>query len=211
MKNVFFLISLMLLAFGLTAQETMEPELIFEGNARIVFNDGTEREGTAVYSCVTVNRLSFTNGDSRPESIRMRDVKEFYINNMHFVKIVPPGIALGSGDVIARRLNPAGYKISLYEVVSQSAIGTGDGNGNIVHRTDRTVYAEFPGMKSPRAIQDLSFSPFHKKVSKLVGDCKPLSGNIAGKKDGYKITMITTPEQKLDIFQRIAEEYQNCM
>lgn len=65
-------------------------------------------------------------------------------------------------------------------------------------------------MKSPRAINDLAFSPFHKKVSKLVSDCKELSKKIANKEDGYKVSMITPPEMKLELLLRIAEEFEAC-
>lgn len=210
MKKSILFFSLMLAFLGLSAQEKMEPEVVFKGSARIIMADGEVLEGEASYSCINVNRIRFTPADSKTESLRIKNVQEFFIDDMHFVKLQTPGISIGSNDQVARRLNPEGRKISLYEVITQGSIGTGDGSGGFVYKTHSTVYIQSPDMKSPRAINDLAFSPFHKKVSKLVSDCKELSKKIANKEDGYKVSMITPPEMKLELLLRIAEEFEAC-
>jgi len=209
MKKYLLAFSIMVLSFPLFAQDNMEPEFVVNDQGRIVLNSGEELIGRVYFTFVSpANVYCFQEGQKR-KRIKTKDVKEFFVNDLHFVKIKTPGIAVGSSEVIALQRTPEGFKIPIYETISQSSLSV-TSNGKPVHKTDRTVYVHFPEHKTPRSIKDLSFTPFDKKVSKMVEDCQELSGKIANKEQGYRNTLTTSPAEQLEVFFRVSKEYQDC-
>ncbi len=210
MKKYLLVFSLMVLSFSLFAHENMEPEVSINEQGRIILNSGEELNGLLSFSFVTPNRVYFTKEGQKRKRIKMKEVKEFFVNDLHFVKIKTPSISIGSSDIVAIQKTPVGYKIPLYETISQSSAFSTGADGKKMHKTERTIYIHFSEHKTPRSINDLSLTPFYKKVSKLVEDCEELSVKIANKEQGYRVSIATGHTEKMEIFYRVSEEYQQC-
>jgi hypothetical protein len=178
-----------------------EPAFVVNGIARIIMNNGEKHVGMAKYSFVQSNNIYLTKPGQKRKRIKTRDVKEFYINEYHFVNIKT---SLTGGSETAILKTPAGAKISIYEIITQpSDFQLRDGKKYFI--THRSFYVLFPHQITPFDINDLSFS-FDKKVSKLVEDCPVLSEKIANRHSDYKVTQVTPPCRKLEVLQRISQE-----
>jgi hypothetical protein len=192
------------------AQEQQEPEVVFNGEGKILMEDGTILEGTISYSFVNSTHVTIKMSDGKNEKIKRSLIKSFEVSYTFFEKISQgTGIVIGGDSEFAIRKTPEDSKIKVYETINQGRLGSGSSSG-FLYTTHRNVIVYFPNQK-PKPINDLSLSPFNKKVSKLVADCQELSEKIANKEDGYKIGLVTPPQTKLEIYLRIAEEYSKCI
>lgn len=201
---ILFLIALNVSVYA----QTQEPEISYSGSGKIVTNDGKELQGEISFSFVSSRKIAFKPVDGEEQKILVKDVKEFYISDMHFVKVLSTALTLaGSNEEIAIIKTPENYKIKIYETINQGIIGSGS---PATYETNRDYVVLFPNAEKPRSISDLSFAPLNKKVSKLIADCPSLSEKIASKADGYKLGMISSDQQRLDMFLKIANEYQEC-
>lgn len=194
------------LAIGFFASaQNVEPEVVYSGEGKIIMIDGKELSGEISYSFVTSRKILYTAPGAEREKISANDVKEFTISGTRFVRVVVPALSIGKDWEFAICLTPENYKISVFETINQGIVGNGNG-----YNTERDYCIKFPGDEKAKSLSDLSFMPFNKKVSKLVSDCPALAEKITNKVDGYKIGMITTPEQRFDVFMKVASEYQEC-
>jgi glycosyltransferase involved in cell wall biosynthesis len=188
--------------------QTREPEIIYSGNGKIITYDGREIQGEIEYSFVSSRKIYYQTNGSKKENIPMKDVKEFFIDDLHFVKLATTALAIGDDQDIAIVKTPENNKIMMYEVISQGIIGTGE---IPAYETERDYVVLFPGQSKPKPISDLAFMPFNKKVSKLVADCPELSKKIENKEEGYKLGIIGNNKEAIfNLFLKISDEYENC-
>jgi len=205
MKN--FTIVLLFITSGLFAQ-TQEEEIIYTGLGKIVFADGTIKEGEVYHSRVNQRKVSLkSSGDA--ETIKTKDLKEFFIGDLHFVGVKAASAGVNELDFAILK-SAENAKVKLYEVCWQQNVGTSSGGNNFLFTTYREYYAQFPSMDNIKPVGDVTFMPFPKKVSKLVESCPELAKKIAEKEKGYTIGLVSTDEMKLEVFSRIATEYESC-
>jgi len=157
------------------------------------------------YSFVSIRNLVYTAPGAEKEKIKIDDIKEFTIGGTRFVRVVTTALSIGKDWQFAACLTPEGSKISLYETIDQTGPETDSG-----YKTERGYCIKFPNDEKAKSLTDLSFTPFHKKVSKLVADCPVLSEKIANKAEGLKLGLISSPQQQFDVFMKVATEYQDC-
>lgn len=168
-------------------------------------NDGKELIGNVSYSFVTSRKVHFEAPGVDAEKILVNDIKEFTISGTRFVRIVTTGLSIGKDWQFFICLTQENSKIAIFESISQGIVGDDKG-----FPTERDYCVKFPGDEKAKSLSDLSFTPFNKKVSKLVADCPALSEKIANKAEGLKLGLISTPQQQFDVFMKVATEYQDC-
>ena len=206
MKFLFFCL-LIAVSANSFAQDQREPEVVFKGEGRIQMENGDVQEGYISYSYVNSTHVHIKTADEKTERIRRSEVKFFEIDDIYFEKISQgTGIVIGDDTEFAIRKTPENSKIKVYETINQGRIGSGS---PAEYSTNRSVIVYFPDQK-PKSINDLSLSPFHRRVSRLVADCPTLSKKISEKEDGYSIGLRTSPQARVEIYLRLADEYTNC-
>lgn len=206
MKYLFFCL-LIAVSANSFAQDQREQEVVFMGEGRIQMENGDVQEGPISYSYVNSTHVNFKNAEGKTVRIRRSEVEYFEIGDIYFEKISQgKGIVIGNDTEFAIRKTPENSKIKVYETINQGSIGSGN---PAEYSTKRSVIVYFPGEK-PKSINDLSLSPFHRRVSRLVEDCPTLSKKIAKKDDGYSIGLLTSPQARVEIYLRLADEYSNC-
>jgi hypothetical protein len=202
------LTAIFLFISSLTFAQTQEAEIIYSGPGKAILEDGTIKEGELYHSRVTQRRVGFKS-DGVEETFKSNEIKEFYINNLHFVKVQSAALGVKDPDFAIVK-SSEGAQVKLYEVCWQHNIGKAIGNEAPQFTTYRDYYAQFPTQKQIKPLGDVTFIPFAKKVSKLVESCPPLSEKIAGKEKGYSIGLVASDEMKLEVFARISEDFENC-
>lgn len=201
-KLLFFTLYITMCIYGFS--QTMEPEIVRMGKGKIIMLDGTTLEGEVQFSHTNQTRLTLW-ANEEAQKIKTKEVKEFEIEGSRYVRISSGALSMGSDEVFAKCLTPENFKISIYEHISQGIVGSGG-----LFKTDRAYFVKFPSEEKARDFGDVTLIPFNKKVSKLVEDCPALSKKILDKEKNYKLGVITTPEIQLDVYMRIANEYQQC-
>jgi hypothetical protein len=191
---------------SITLAQTQEPEIEYHGPGKVVLEDGSEKNGEVYHSRVNQRRVVFK-GTGDEEVFKVKDVKEFFINDLHFVKLQTPAVGVNDPDFAILKTRPDA-KIKLYEVCWQHNVGEGSENPHFP--TYRDYYAQFPSQEKIKAIDDVTFMPFAKKVSKMVESCPALSKKIADKEDGYSLGLVASEDMRLAVFTRIAEEFEQC-
>jgi hypothetical protein len=188
--------------------KTREKEIIYSGQGKITLENGLELEGKLTHSRVTQRRVYIKKSDNTSETYKTKEVKSFSIGDIFFEKMITPGLGFKDPDFAIVLSNPAS-KIRVYEVCRQEDIGMGT-EGEIKWPTHWEYYVLFPVDQKLKGLSDVSFMPFAKKVSKLVEDCPQVSSKIRAKEKGYAITLISTDDDKLNVFKNIANEYAMC-
>lgn len=187
--------------------QTQEPEISYSGDGKIITNDGKELQGEINFSFVNSRKIAYKLADGTEQKILVKEVKEWYIIDKHFVKLPSTALTLaGSSEDIAIVKTPEDSKIKVYETINQGIVGSGS---PATYETNRDNVVLFPGDKKPKSLGDISFTPF-KKVGKFVADCPSLSEKITNKAEGYKLGLVSPPEKILEMFLKIAAEYQEC-
>ena len=189
-------------------QNPEEPEIIYEGSGKIVLEDGTVQEGTVHHSRVTQRRISIKAApEDKYNTYKTKEVKEFFIDELHFVKVETPGLGVKDPDfALLRSQEDAAIKV--YEVCWQENLGSGSGGG-AVWPTHRQYYVLFPNQSKMKGIGDLAYTS-SKKIAKYVKDCPELAGKLSSKQSGYAYGMIANDAMKLDVFLKVSEEYRAC-
>ncbi len=184
--------------------QTMEPAIISSGKGTVFMLDGSQLEGEITFNHTWQMNIKLNTPDGE-QKIKFKEMNGFVIGDERYTKISSGALSLGDDQIFAKCLTPENFKISIYEHISQGVVGT-----NYLHETERSYFVKFPSDEKIRSLNDVYFTPFNKKVSKLVEDCPALSKKILDKENDYKLGMISTPELKLELFLRIANEYQQC-
>jgi hypothetical protein len=189
--------------------KTREKEIIYSGQGKIILETGVELEGKITHSRVTQRRVHIRKADNTLETYKSKEVKNFSIGDIFFEKIITPGLGIKDFDFAVVLSNPSS-KVRVYEVCWQDDIGMGT-SGEILWPTHWEYYVLFPSQPKLRRFSDIDLIPFAKKVSKLVEECADVSAKIKAKEKGYSISLISTDDDKLNVFKNISNEYINCM
>src|SRR6185436_16070547 len=133
----------------------------------------------------------------------------FTLGDMFFEKIVTPGIPISKLDFALVLSNPTSA-VRVYKVCWQEDIAVGADAQAGVWPTNWEYYVLFPSMEQMKSPSHLAFTPFTKKVSKLVEKCPELQNKITNKEKGYSFGLISTAKDKLDVFINVANAYGSC-
>jgi hypothetical protein len=97
MKELLFLITLSTSVMS----QTQETEIIYTGKGEIITNKGVEIPEEITCSFVSSRKITFKQADGFVDKILVSDVKEWSVNDLHFVKIKTSALAVGNDDEIA--------------------------------------------------------------------------------------------------------------
>lgn len=184
-------------------QDTYELEIKHEGPGKVTLKNGDELNGIVEYSLTANHKLRLKKeGDEKGEKYTTSDVKEFTVNDMHFILLKATGL-----ETFGLVLSKPEYKIQTIELTTQFAGGSPSDEG-FKHRTTRETYFRFLKQDKLMRTSDIGFT--NKKLAELTSDCPELSKKIANKSAEYKIGFMTPDPKKLEIIQAITEAYQNC-
>jgi hypothetical protein len=199
MKKLTFAISL-LLFFGLNivAQTTEEPEIEYSGPGKVTLLNGDEISGKVYHKLTTSYKIWITDEKGEEHKYTTADVKEFTVNDMHFVRLKKPGL-----EQFGLLINKPESKIQIIKLTMQKLIGV-----NGTHTTTVEYYANFVSKEKLMSVDDMGFT--NKNLAVLTEDCPELSKAIASKSKDYKLGLMTSPVVKLQILTKISEEYENC-
>jgi hypothetical protein len=121
-------------------------------------------------------------------------------------------INFGRSTSFMRRLTPDDSRIHLFE--SMETRTSDDGNNNSSTRIVTTFYLQLPNENAADVwnIESNKFTPnFDEKMSRFVSDCPALARKIADREEGYFFRQISfNVDKRLDVIQRIIEEYNRC-
>jgi hypothetical protein len=173
--------------------------------------DETKKEGEITIQFETGHGapdfIRLKNGDN-DEKIRMEHIKLYRINeDYYYPKIIELDFMGTKKLLFVKSLTKQDSRIQLYELYQQRK-QTPDG-------TDQFYYfISLPGQTRLEAwyIGSNNLMPnFDEKMSKIVNDCPMLSDKIKLKTKGYFLGPLTLSDQKkVEIFQRIINEYNDC-
>ena len=168
-----------------------------------ILNNGDSVKGTVSYELSYPGSIMVYFADGSKKKFDYNDLKEFYLGDKHYITIKIK--VLGNPNTFALILNSEKSKIRLFKYEQQPIILTDD-------RSDVTTeyYVWVNGEEYSYGVADMKFMPFHKKMSKFVESCPQLSQKILNKEDGYKIGLISTPDMKLEVFKKVAQEFDEC-
>lgn len=189
---------------------------VVEGSGMLALNDGTETPGIIELHITKkpakMNYIMFTpEGQMRSKRIKEKKVNYFVVNGHVFypMKLKRDDIGIGHTRIFVEMLNENSddpFKMYLLRLVSEKPAGFRQ-EGN--YELSRSYYAFLPGFKIARGLEDLTFTPFARKMSNYLKDCSELSKKIKNKEKGYKYSMFKGAEN-IDVFFRIMEEYNHC-
>jgi hypothetical protein len=174
----------------------------YKGEGKVILNDGKTVEGKVTFRLSSPGKV-FVVVDGKKEKYNYNEVKEFMVDNKHYYTIQTK--ALGNSNTFAYILNPENTKMRIYQYEQQPSILSG-GDSQITTE----YYVLFEGEEFAININDAKFLPFKKKMAAKVESCSELSKKIAGKEDGYKVGMASLPGKKLEVFLKVAKEYDEC-
>ena len=204
-KTITLALITVLIAFGGNAQQTTAPGVPTEQLHHVYMPsfyidlNGEKIEGEIKFTELNTNYIWYRlDNQSKDVKLFANQVKSFNYNSglnfyslkSNFYKRVNKETKIviykkfvkdrgPSGSVVAAGETPGSYK---YSIIIKDALAL-------------------------KAVDDLSFMPFHKKVSVLIKDCPELSTKVAKKEKGYKKNLITP---KYIRWERTATEYENC-
>lgn len=193
-----------------SSAQLSEPEIVYEGPGKIILEDGSVKEGTVRHSRITQRRATVTDSNGESETFKTKDMKEFYINNLHFVKVETAGVGLKDPD-FAIELSDEGAAIKVYEVCHQENITTDTGGEVTNWPTSREYFVQMPGEDKIKGVGDIAYMP-SKKIAKVdaIKACPELEKKISSKANGYSYGMISNEQMKRDVFLEISRAYEQC-
>lgn len=205
MKTLFAGLFLLTLTMIVSAQETEQKKYIeYKGDGDVLLKDGTTLNGVVLFAPQFPGRIKIqVTGEDKERKINYNEMTRFTIGDKIFHIIQTSG--LGNPNTIAQLLTPEEYEIKVYKYEQQSLLGT-----NYLYNTTTDYYVSVPGEEKAYSLTDMKLMPFNKKMAKYTASCKELSTKILKKNDGYKIPLISTMDQKIEIIKKIAKEYEEC-
>jgi len=202
-----FLLSFLLLFFigSIIAQteETSDEITKHEGPGKVILLEGGEIEGTITYDEFSGYKLKIqVEGEKKPQKHTTKDVKEFYVNDVHFVRI--KGLML---NAFAKVVNEPGSKILLLKTISKATVSNQtDEQGHLIFPVETSYYVLSTVNNKLLFVGALT----NKNLSKFVADCPDLSKKIASKEDGYELTIMAPVDKQMEIMKKVMEEYEQC-
>ena len=207
-KFVLVLIPLLFVAISIKSQtgdETLELAILHEGPGKVILLNDEEVSGTIRYDLTSSNKVRvYIEGVKKPSKFVTKEVKEFFVNDEHFVRIKG-----GMVETFATILNNPEAKILLLKSTYQkSTISGGSSETGYKYPTGTNYYVQYAEKKFLKPVDDMSVT--NKKLAKLTADCAELSKEIAAKSKEYKIGMMTPANKRIEILTAISEAYENC-
>jgi len=151
--------------------------------------------------------IRLKNGEN-DEKILMENIKQYRINeDYYYPKIIELDFIGTKKLLFVKSLTKLNSRIQLYELYQQRK-QTSDGTDQVYYfislPTQTRLEAWYIG-------SDKLMPNFNEKMSKIVNDCPTLSNKIKEKNKGYFLGPLTLSDQKkVEIFQRIINEYNDC-
>jgi hypothetical protein len=209
-----------LILVGCVSTYFKTPNDVYKTPATIYLDDGTEKTGELTIQLESALESGFDNKNlvtighketGNSEEIRIESIKCYKIrNDYYFPKKIDLNLDGNYHLLFVKQLTPEISKIHLYEL-DQRYRSTSSG------KSDELYYISLPNSSKYEAwsIYSNKVSPdFEYKMSNIVSDCPALATKIKSKEKGYYIPhgpRFTFPDSKrLDVFQRIIGEYNNC-
>lgn len=189
-------------------EKTKEKEIVISGPGKIALETGEEVSGMVTHSKLQARRVSLKKEDGSSETYKITEVKWFMIDAAFFEKTLYPGPI--KDQLFAGLLSNPTSPIKVYDISWQEPIAFGPDVDAGVWPTLREKYVYFPVVDKLKPFSDVTFIPFVKKVSKLVEDCPDVVSKINQKEKGYVITLLSTEEDKMNVFINIANLYGLC-
>ena len=137
----------------------------------------------------------------KPKVLNIANIKEFFFINKYKGRHYYPIALMGFGYGI----NDNSSKIKVLQLDSKSEEKT-----NNQYTVVKEYYVLLPGQSSPASFSDIRLMPFNKKMGKAVESCPSLAQKIINKEEGYKMGLVFTEEQKIELVKKIASEFENC-
>ena len=151
----------------------------------------------------------YADDDTKPMQFNLHDVKGYTIkNNLYELKEIRENFSLGRRRLFMKRLTPKNSRMHLYELMRKEIVNKTSVRYHAEH------YMQIPGNDESLvfATDGAAFVPnFDKKLSALLSDCPSLANKIASRQHGYYYHQVELVKGKrLEVLQRIIEEYNNC-
>jgi len=191
-------------------------DYVIAGDGKIVLPDGTEEAGTVKF--IVMMRLDsmkyfwFTPAsEMKPKKMRNKDVKCFVVNNRAFypVRTKDDDLNIGNDLIFMEMLNNSEQdKFKMYLFRKVEAVPK-QFSQTKPYELKTDYYVVLPDFKNAHNMEDLTFTPFAKKMSDYLKDCPELSDKIKNKEDGYKYNMMNLNGND-EVFLRIMKEYNSC-
>jgi hypothetical protein len=204
MKKIITLLTLVL-AFSSFSQTNEAPGVLLEKlehaykPSTYITADGTSKVGEIKFDEIYTNLIWLKGeGESKGKKILASEIKSFNYNNEQEY------ISLKSN--FYTKVNTEN-KIQLYTRFSakKGPLGATIVGGKVTGEYKYWIIIK--DVLELKSLNDISLSPFHKKVSVLLKDCPELSKKIKEKEKGYKKSIITP---KHIIWQKLASEFETC-
>ncbi|MEN8118748.1 MAG: hypothetical protein ABFS35_00275 [Bacteroidota bacterium] len=207
-KITLAIVPLLFLAINLKSQsgnETSELGIVHKGPGKVILLNGEEVTGTINYDLTSSNKVRvYIEGVKKPSKFVTKEVKEFFVNDEHFVRI--KGVMVETFATILN--NPKAKILLLKSTYQKSTISGGSSETGYKYPTGTSYYVYFAEKKFLKPVDDMSVT--NKKLAKLTADCAELSKEIAAKSKEYKIGMMTPTDKRIEILTAISEAYENC-
>jgi len=201
MKKLLFLVLMGIVSLTMCAQNS-SPLYELNGKGVIELVDGTLIEGDIYYNASNAGRVKITvSGEDEQTKYKVNEVARFTVGDIEYLNMTPSGV-IGNGGIFVTLISNKEYDIKIYKYYIQ--------NKDLVYSyyvDEITYYVQLPNEEKLIDINDMKLTPFHKKLPKYIADCTELCEKISKKEKGYKIGMLTTLDKKLEIYKKIAEEY----
>jgi hypothetical protein len=151
---------------------------------------------------ITFRKVPIKKEDGSSETFKIPEVKSFIVNDIYFEKILYTGLL--KEHVFASLLSKPNGSIKVYDISWQEPIAWGKDVDAGVWPTHHERYVYFPAIGKLKTFSDVTFIPFVKKVGKLVEDCPDVLKMINQKEKGYTIGLLSTYDDKMNVFINIA-------
>lgn len=201
MQKITFVIAMLLINLTVSAQDFVH----YRDNGTITLKDSSIIEGDLYYSLSYPGHVRLVQ-PGRDDKLRPEEMIGFQIGDMVFKTILAKdAISLtGKGYMFARLLNPDCTKIQVYKSETQAIIAV---NNNAEITTSYYVFMPEVGQALP--VGDLKFMP-SRKIAKYVTQCPDLASKLASKDKDYSVGMISSDQMRVNLFLKIAREYEAC-
>lgn len=202
MKKTLLFIAFAICSLSIFAQDAVELYEL-QGTGEIELVDGTIITGEINYNAFNNSRVRIKTVEAEDfTKYKVDEVKRFVVSGIEYINKETTGsIGIEGGEFLTLISNNE-CEIKIYQLHVQS-----HGPYLAKYVDEISYYLELPGLDKLVGMTDLKLMPFHKKMPTYISDCPELCEKITKKEKGYKIGLLTTPNQKIDIITRIAEEY----
>lgn len=186
------------------------------GEGMVAFQDGSQQKGNIEFEITVrssdMSYIMFTpENEMQAKAIGENKIEYFKVNGHTFypVKLKMDDLAIGNKRIFAEMLHTDAndpFKMYLLRMV---AVKSPEFRQNGAFELSRSFYVQLPEFKVAHGLEDITFTPFAKKMSNYLKDCPELAEKIKNKEEGYKYNMFKGAANNA-VFYRIMDEYNAC-